>query len=78
MVFAIYYGRMTMTTIMRIASVLTMTVISKTNDNNDNDHENYNEDKEYVGIGYDGKLSYDFNDLMALLAMTLTTTITKT
>ena len=42
------------------------------------DHENGNEDKEYVGIGCDGKLSYDFNDLMALIAMTLTTTITKT
>ena len=41
------------------------------------DHENDNEDKEYVGIGCDGKLSYDFNDLMALIAMTLTT-ITKT
>ena len=44
------------------------------------DHENDNEDKEYVGIGCDGKLSYDFNDLMALIAMTLTTTtsLTKT
>ena len=41
------------------------------------DHENGNEDEEYVGICCDGKLSYDFNDLMAI-TLTTTTTITKT
>ena len=41
------------------------------------DHENDNEDKEYVGIDYDGKLCYGY-DLIALVAVSLTTTTSPT
>ena len=41
------------------------------------DHENDNEDKENVGIDYDGKLCYGY-DFIALVAVTLTTTSSPT